>query len=132
MLDFAARQRLEGGRGEGVQVASCRTLSVEAEWVCPSVHGRVARGGLPKVSPGPAMPHPSMPCSWASPESTMWLFQGWPARRAGNLQLSSSPLVTPCRTPMLHVLSQNERNSEVCSRAPCRVAHWLGGHSSSS
>jgi hypothetical protein len=25
--------------------------------------------GLPKVSPGPAMPYPSMPCRWATPET---------------------------------------------------------------
>jgi hypothetical protein len=31
-------------------------------------HGRMARGihGLPKVSPGPAMLHPSVPCGWAT------------------------------------------------------------------
>jgi hypothetical protein len=34
-------------------------------------HGCMARGdhGLPKVSPGPAMPDRSMPCGWATPET---------------------------------------------------------------
>jgi hypothetical protein len=34
-------------------------------------HGRMARGGhgLPKVSLGPAMPHPSTPCERATPET---------------------------------------------------------------
>jgi hypothetical protein len=27
--------------------------------------------GLPKVSPGSAMPHPSMPCRWATPETAL-------------------------------------------------------------
>jgi hypothetical protein len=34
------------------------------------VHGRMGRGGhgIPKVSPGPAMPDPSMPCGQATPQ----------------------------------------------------------------
>ena len=34
-------------------------------------HGRMARGGhgLPKVSPGPAMPNQSIPCGWATPKT---------------------------------------------------------------
>jgi hypothetical protein len=34
-------------------------------------HGRMARGGhrLPKVSPGLAMPYPSMPCGRDTPET---------------------------------------------------------------
>jgi hypothetical protein len=47
-------------------------------------HGRKARGdhGLPKVSPGPAIPYPSTPCP------------------AGDLLPSSTPLETPRRSPM--------------------------------
>jgi hypothetical protein len=43
-------------------------------------HGRMARGGhgLPKVSVGPAMPYPSMPCGQATPEMSLRLFQGGP------------------------------------------------------
>jgi hypothetical protein len=54
------------------------------------VHGHMVMGshGLPKVSPGPAMR---------------------PTQRAGNLQLSSTPLNNPRPTPM--ALSQNQRTS---------------------
>jgi hypothetical protein len=56
--------------------------------------------GLPKVSPGPAMPYPSMACGQAIPEAIIQSFQGWPARRACGLQPSSTLFDTPCRTPM--------------------------------
>jgi hypothetical protein len=58
------------------------------------VQGRLARGGheLSKVSPGPAMPDPSMPYEQATPETALWPFQGWPARRAGGLRPSSRAL----------------------------------------
>jgi hypothetical protein len=39
--------------------------------------------GLPKVSPGPAMPYPFTPCRRVTPETTLQPFQGWPARRGG-------------------------------------------------
>jgi hypothetical protein len=42
----------------------------------------MARGihGLPKVSPGPAMPDPSMPCKWATPKTALRPYAGrWPA-----------------------------------------------------
>jgi hypothetical protein len=41
-------------------------------------NGRMARGGhgLLKVSPGPAMPDPSTPCGWATPEMNKRPFQG--------------------------------------------------------
>jgi hypothetical protein len=66
-------------------------------------HVRMARGGhaLPKVSPRPAMPNPSTPCGWATPETTFQPFQGWPASRAGNLRPSSTLLDTPRRTPII-------------------------------
>jgi hypothetical protein len=68
---------------------------------CP--HGRMARGGngLPELSPGPATPNSSTSCGRATPETTLWPFQGWPACRAGGLQLSPTPLDTPRCTPML-------------------------------
>jgi hypothetical protein len=64
--------------------------------------GRMARGchGLPKFSPTPAMSNPSTPCGRSTPETDLWPFQGWPARKAGGLRPSSTPLVTPRRTPL--------------------------------
>jgi hypothetical protein len=61
--------------------------------------GRMARGvhGLPKVSPGTAMPYPCMPCGPATPETAI---QGWPVHRAGGLRPSFTPLDIPCRTPL--------------------------------
>jgi hypothetical protein len=62
----------------------------------------MARGGqgLTKVSLGPAMSYPSTPCGLATLETTLWSFQGWLARRAGSLRLSSAPVDNPHRTPM--------------------------------
>jgi hypothetical protein len=61
---------------------------------------RMTRGGhgLSEVSPGPAMPDPSKPCGRATPETTLQLFQVWPAGQAGGLWPSSTPLdaVRPC------------------------------------
>jgi hypothetical protein len=59
----------------------------------------MARGihGLPKFSPGSAMPDPSTPCGRATPQTALQLFLGWPTHRAGGLRPSSSPLDTPCR-----------------------------------
>jgi hypothetical protein len=37
--------------------------------------------GLPKVSLGPVMLDPSIPCRRATPETALPPFQGWPARR---------------------------------------------------
>jgi hypothetical protein len=47
------------------------------------IQGRMGRSihGLPKVSPGPAMPNPSMPCGRSTPKQALRLFWGWPARR---------------------------------------------------
>jgi hypothetical protein len=39
--------------------------------------------GLPKVSLGPALPDPSMPCGQDTPETALWPFWGWSASRAG-------------------------------------------------
>jgi hypothetical protein len=40
-------------------------------------HGRMARGGhgLPKVSLGPTMPNPFIPCRQVTPETALWSFQ---------------------------------------------------------
>jgi hypothetical protein len=67
-----------------------------------SHHGRLVRGGhgLPKVSPSFGMPNPSTPCGWATPETALQPFQGWPALRAGSLRPSSTLLDTPRPTPM--------------------------------
>jgi hypothetical protein len=66
-----------------------------------SSHGRMARGGhgLPKVSLGPVMPDPSTPCGRPTPETALQQFLGWPTRKAGGLQPSSTPSDTSCRTP---------------------------------
>jgi hypothetical protein len=74
----------------------------------PHIQAHMGTGihGLPKVSPGHAMPDPSTPCGQATPETTLRLFQGWQNRRAGGLRPCSSPLPTPSRTglPIFHVL----------------------------
>jgi hypothetical protein len=59
----------------------------------PSHHGRMARGGhgLPKVSSGPAMPDPSMPCGQATPDDRFRV--GSPAGWAACSRLL--PLWTP-------------------------------------
>jgi hypothetical protein len=68
-------------------------------------HGCMARGGhgLPKVSHGPVMPYPSMPCKRATPETALCPFQELPTRRAGGLQPSSTSIDTPRPTPMFSV-----------------------------
>jgi hypothetical protein len=58
--------------------------------------GLASGHGLYKVSPGPAMPNSFKPCRKATPDSALWSFQWWPARRAGGLH----PLGTPCHMPM--------------------------------
>jgi hypothetical protein len=68
-------------------------------------HRRMAWGdhGLPKVSPRPALPNPSMPSRWATTDTALRPFLGWPAHKAGGLQLSSSLLDTPRCTVRLFV-----------------------------
>jgi hypothetical protein len=72
-------------------------------WPEAGSNGCVGRGGhgVPKVSLGPAMPYPSMPCRLATPETDLHPFQEWPAHSAGGLRPSSTPLDIPRRTPML-------------------------------
>jgi hypothetical protein len=67
------------------------------------VRGRMAWGahGLAKVSPRPTMPYLFTPCGRATPETTLWQLQRWPARKVGGLRLSSTPLDTSHRTPLL-------------------------------
>jgi hypothetical protein len=76
--------------------------SLSKYFASPSRHGRMARGGhgLPKVSPVPAMPYPSLPCGWATTETALQPFLAWPTHRAGGLRSSSTPLDNPRRTPM--------------------------------
>jgi hypothetical protein len=59
-----------------------------------SIWQGVARGH------GLAMPYLFTPCGWATPETALWLFWGWPACKAGGLRPSSTPLDTPRRTPV--------------------------------
>jgi hypothetical protein len=67
------------------------------------IHRQMATGGygLPKVSPGPALSYPSTPCGWATPETALWPFLGWPACMAGGLRLSYTFLDTPCHMPIM-------------------------------
>jgi hypothetical protein len=51
--------------------------------------------GLPKLSHRPTVPNPSTPYSQETPETTLRPIQGWPFRRAGGLQLTSTPLGRP-------------------------------------
>jgi hypothetical protein len=62
-------------------------------------HRRMARGahGLPKVSPGLAMPDPSCPAG------------GPPPKRPYGLWPSSTLLDTPCCTPMLPTDDERDR-----------------------
>ena len=47
----------------------------------PMKQAHMAKGihGLPKISPVPTMPNPSMPCGRANPETALQLFWVWPA-----------------------------------------------------
>jgi hypothetical protein len=74
---------------------------------CRIGHRHMARDGhgLPKVLFRPVMPYLSMPCRWATCETALLHFQGWPACKAGGLGPSSNPLDTPLRTPMKSVIT---------------------------
>jgi hypothetical protein len=65
----------------------------------------MAKGGhgLPKFSPGSTMPYCSTPCGQGNPETALWPFQGWPARRAIGLRPSSTHLDTLHRIPYTYV-----------------------------
>jgi hypothetical protein len=73
----------------------------------------VARGGngLPKVSLGLAMPYPSMPYRWATPETALRPFQGWHTYRAETYRT--------CRTYRTRLFILNlhiqRRNGRTCS-----------------
>jgi hypothetical protein len=116
---------------------SCRSVTYESEgstcydgWIIDLTEGhkRMAWGGhgLPKVSCGPAMPNPSTPCGRATSETASWLFQGWPACRAGGLRPSSTPLDTPRRTPMTEGESNVSEFSDMSSgltSVPMKLTH---------
>jgi hypothetical protein len=70
---------------------------VELKWSDASANGK---WWLNKVSPGHALPYPSMYCNQATPEMAFQPFLGWPACRAGGLWPSSTPLNTPRDKPM--------------------------------
>jgi hypothetical protein len=50
------------------------------------------------------MLYPSTPCWQATPKTVLWPFQGWPTPRAGSLRPSSTPLNTPCCTPLVSTI----------------------------
>jgi hypothetical protein len=90
--------------------------------------GRLARGGhgLPKVSPGPAMTYPSIPCG-TTPETALWAFQGWTVRRAGGMRLSSTPLDTPRNRPLLFPLCCSDFGSASLPRESQVAADFQNG-----
>jgi hypothetical protein len=73
-------------------------------------HRRMRRGGhgLPKVSPGPALPYPATPCELATPKTALWPFLRWPSHRVGGLRPSFALLDTPRRTPMRQIASMTQ------------------------
>jgi hypothetical protein len=83
--------------------------------------------GLPKVLLGPAMPYPSTPCDRVTHETALWPFQGWPAHRAGVLQLYSTPLDTPRRTPMLTIPTSCDHVGS-CSPVSMSAGTWIATH----
>jgi hypothetical protein len=94
-------------RERGIQGAVCRDRLWRGEgrrWVlwwgqrCMSWGGH----GCHKVSLGPTMPYPSMACGRAIPETALWPFQRWPARKAGAYSrlLPLCPPPPPRRTPL--------------------------------
>jgi hypothetical protein len=70
-------------------------------------HRHIAWGGhgLPKVSPGPAIPDPFAPCGRATPKTALRLFRGCPTYRVGVLQPSFTLLDIPRHTPMVGIVS---------------------------
>jgi hypothetical protein len=57
-------------------------------------------GGLPKISPGPAMPNLATHCGRATPKTPLQPFSGWPTHKVGDLRPSSYLLDTPRCMPM--------------------------------
>jgi hypothetical protein len=106
---------------------------------CIKKHRRMARGGhgLPKVSPRPAMLYSSMPCSQATPETNLWPFQTWRARRVGGQRPSSTPLDNPRRTCMNELYKKarlkmaegtrrQQKNSDASGEAVVKGAGSIG------
>jgi hypothetical protein len=69
--------------------------------------------GLPKVSPGPAMPDPATPCKRATPETALRPFQGWPIHKAVNLRPSST------------LLDSLRKTNFQCVNASFRIGDWI-------
>jgi hypothetical protein len=57
------------------------------------------------------MPYPFTPCGQATPETAIQPFQGWPARRAGNLRPSSLPWTPHVRGHAARLCSRYELTS---------------------
>jgi hypothetical protein len=72
--------------------------------------GRKVRSGRPGQEGAYDKRWPWTPCGRATPEPTLWPFQGWPVRRAGGLRPSSTPLDTRIRmTPTVGNRKQAEQ-----------------------
>jgi hypothetical protein len=104
---FSANSKLSDPRekrrdGWSRKIITRKTIIKErlVNWEEEKEHERMARGGrgLPKVSPGPAMPYSSTPCRQATLGTALWPFQGWSAEQSG--RPSSTLLDTRFRTPM--------------------------------
>jgi hypothetical protein len=59
--------------------------------------------GLPKVSPGPALPYPSTSCRLATPETALKLSLRWPTRRVGGLRAPCTPFDTTRRMGLVAI-----------------------------
>jgi hypothetical protein len=90
---------------------------------------RMARDGhgLFHVSPGPAMPNPSMPCGWATPETALQLFLGWPDRRTGGMRLCSTLLDTTRRTPLINSSQHPGKKYEKVVQVAPMIRQMLNG-----
>jgi hypothetical protein len=82
-------------RGETSNAAAPQSQSNQK--IEKEMNARMVRDGhgLPKVSPGPAIPDPSTHCKRTTPKMALWPFRGWAAHRLGSLRPSSTPLDTP-------------------------------------
>ena len=84
--------------------------------IVTSGHGRRARAGhrLPKVSLEPAKPFPSMPCG--QPSLKLTAVSGVAVYRADSMRLSSTPLDTPRRMPLLQVKQKVPHDATACTQ----------------
>jgi hypothetical protein len=112
-------------------------------------HGRMARGspGLPKVSPRPNMPNPSMPCKRATPEMALQQFQGCPTlylfghptpygygRNEGNPRVKSEMGQTSAKSFKIRGVRRVLSKRVVDGRRPpsLRTGHPGNGHEANS